>query len=132
MLDDGPARIVGFVLAFVVVIVLHGVLGELVPKRISLAAAEKSLLVLAVPMRVFVRVMRPVIAVVNRAAGAVLRLLKVPQREELMMAGTASELARLIDASHQRGPHRGAPAPAAVGRHRVPQPARFRRDGAAR
>ena len=37
------------------------------------------------------------------AAGAVLRLLNVPQREELMMAGTASELARLIDASHKRG-----------------------------
>jgi CBS domain containing-hemolysin-like protein len=103
VLDEGPARIAGFVLAFVVIVVLHGVLGELVPKRISLAAAEKSLLALAVPMRGFVRVMRPVIAVVNRAAGAVLRVLKVPQREELMMAGTASELARLIDASHRRG-----------------------------
>lgn len=102
-LAEGPARIVGFVLAFVVVIVLHGVLGELVPKRISLAAAERSLLALAVPMRGFVRVMRPVIAAVNGAAGAVLRLLRVPQRDELMMAGTASELARLIDASRARG-----------------------------
>lgn len=103
VLADGPARVVGFVLAFVVIIVLHGVLGELVPKRISLASAETALLALAVPMRGFVRVMRPVIAVVNRAAGAVLRLLKVPQREELMVAGTARELARLIDASRERG-----------------------------
>ena len=103
VLSNGAARVVGFVLALVVLVLLHGVLGELVPKRISLATAERALLVLAVPMSWFVRFMRPVIAVLNRAAGAVLGLLDVPQRDELMMAGTASELARLIDASRERG-----------------------------
>ena len=103
VLAAGPARVVGFVLALVVVVLLHSVLGELVPKRISLAKAERALLVLAVPMSWFVKVMRPVIAVLNRAAGAILGLLHVPQRDELMMAGTASELARLIDASRARG-----------------------------
>ena len=103
VLSPGAAKVAGFVLGLVVVVLLHGVLGELVPKRISLATAERALLVLAVPMSWFVWVMRPVIAVLNRAAGAVLGLLHVPQRDELMMAGTASELARLIDASRDRG-----------------------------
>ncbi len=103
VLSAGPARVVAFVLALIVVVLLHGVLGELVPKRISLATAEKALLVLAVPMSWFVQLMRPVITVLNAIAGAVLKLLKVPRREELLVAGTASELGRLIDASRARG-----------------------------
>lgn len=103
ILAETPARIVAFVLALIVVVVLHGVLGELVPKRISLASAERALLVLAVPMSWFVQLMRPVITALNAAAGGVLKLLKVPQRDELLVAGTASELGRLIDASATRG-----------------------------
>jgi CBS domain containing-hemolysin-like protein len=103
VLGERAAQVAGFVLALAVIVLLHGVLGELVPKRISLATAERALLVLAVPMSWFVRLMRPVIAVLNRIAGAILAVLHVPQRDELMTSGTPSELARLIDRSHERG-----------------------------
>jgi CBS domain containing-hemolysin-like protein len=103
LMAERAASVVSFVLALVIVVLLHGVLGELVPKRIALASAERALLVLAVPMSGFVRLMRPVIALLNHLAGAVLRVLRVPRRDQLMTAGTASELARLIDRSAERG-----------------------------
>lgn len=82
-----PARLApdaGFVLAVVATTYLNLVVGELVPKQIALQSAEAIAIVSAGPMAVFARAMAPLVWVLNRSSGALLRLLGVritPQPE---------------------------------------------------
>ena len=51
------------------------VLGEIVPKRLALAAAERTALIVAVPVATLARIARPMVWLVDAAAGLILALL---------------------------------------------------------
>lgn len=92
-----------FALALAVVVVLHVLIGEMVPKNLAIAEPERLALWL-VPMLVgFVKVVRPVIALFNMLANSLLRLLKVQPKDELETAYTSSELAELLVESRREG-----------------------------
>lgn len=94
---------VAFVVALILVATLHIVLGEMVPKNIAIAGPERSA-VLLVPMHVaFVRLVKPVIVLLNWIANAVLRLVRVEPKDELDTAYTPDELAGLIGESRREG-----------------------------
>lgn len=65
---------IAIVIAFLLITSLHVILGELVPKSLALQRAEQVALAVAAPMDVFLTLTRPLIFVMNTAAGAVLRL----------------------------------------------------------
>jgi CBS domain containing-hemolysin-like protein len=60
--------------AFIVITFLHIVLGELAPKSIALVNPERVSRIVVQPLRLFSRVMRPFIAILNGAANAILRI----------------------------------------------------------
>ena len=64
---------VAVVIAFVLITALHVTLGELVPKSLALQRAERVALAVAAPMDFFLAITGPLIAVMSRAAGFVLR-----------------------------------------------------------
>lgn len=92
------AHAVSVVLAFSVITYLHVILGEVVPKSISLQQAERVALVVATPLEVFVALSRPVLRVMGASARLVLRMLGthemreggVHSPEELKLVVTAS------------------------------------------
>ncbi len=92
-----------FVVAMSVVVYLHVVLGEMVPKNIALAGPERSALVLGPPMMVVVTVLRPVVVLLNAIANGVLRLMRVEPRDEVASAFTREEVAALVDESRGEG-----------------------------
>jgi len=102
-LPDGLVHGIGFALALAIVVFLHMVLGEMVPKGLALAAPERTLLVLSGPNRVYVTVFRPVIRTLNALANAGVRALGVEPRDELATAHTPEELARLLAESREGG-----------------------------
>ena len=102
-LPHGLVTALAFVLALAFVAFLHSVFGELVPKNLAIADAERSLSILAAPMAVFVAVFKPVVIVLDALAGAGLRLLKVQRRRELVSAHTADELGHLVSAARAQG-----------------------------
>src|SRR5205085_906875 len=53
---------------------MHVILGELVPKSLALQRAEQVALAVAAPMDVFLTLTRPLIFVMGRSAGTVLRI----------------------------------------------------------
>jgi len=61
--------------AFLIVTVLHVILGELVPKNLAVRRAEHLLLVLARPLRIVHRVLRPVLPLFERISAWILRLM---------------------------------------------------------
>ncbi|MCP3802161.1 hemolysin family protein [Allokutzneria sp. A3M-2-11 16] len=92
-----------FVLAMAIVVVLHIVLGEMVPKNIAIAGPERSAILL-VPVHVaFVRLVNPLIQLFNVAANGTLRLMRVEPKDELDTAYTSDELSALIAESRREG-----------------------------
>ena len=92
-----------FVLALSVVVYLHVVLGEMVPKNIALAGPDRTALMLGPPLVVVVTVLRPVIVALNAVANATLRLLSVEPRDEVSSTFTREEVAALVEESQREG-----------------------------
>ena len=65
------------VLAFLVISYLHVVLGEVVPKNLSIAQADKLAAIVAPALLVFYRLSLPFVVVVERSAGVITRVLKL-------------------------------------------------------
>ncbi|ADP82927.1 hemolysin family protein [Pseudofrankia inefficax] len=94
---------IAFVLALVLVTVLHVVIGETVPKNIALGAPDRAALVLTPPLAGLVLVLRPVIVALNWVANASLRLVRIEPKDEVASVFTRDEVAGLVDESRREG-----------------------------
>jgi len=77
--------------------------GELVPQNLGISAPLPTAKVVAGPLRMFTRAVRPLITVLNGSANRVLRAVGVEPQEELSSARTPDELAALVRRSAQVG-----------------------------
>ncbi len=102
-IPDSVLHTVSFVIAITIVVVLHVLLGEMVPKNIALAGPESSAMLLVPPYLFWVRVARPVIAVYNWCAHVILRALGVEARTELENTVSSVELSEMIAESLHEG-----------------------------
>jgi CBS domain containing-hemolysin-like protein len=102
-LPSASAHTVAFVIALTVVVFLHMVVGEMVPKNIAIAEPERTSLWLAVPMSGFTTVFRPVVRLLNLLANGFLRLLRVEPVDELSEARTGEEIAAMLTDSRREG-----------------------------
>ena len=94
---------IAFAVGLSVVVYLHVVLGEMIPKNIALAGPDRAALVLGTPIWAIVSVTRPVIRVVNSMASAVLRLVNVGLMDEVSSTYTREEVAALVEESRGEG-----------------------------
>jgi CBS domain containing-hemolysin-like protein len=86
-----------------VVVYLHVVLGEMIPKNIALAGPDRAALVLGTPIWAIVSVTRPVIRAINFLASGVLRLVGVRLMDEVSSTYTREEIAALVEESRGEG-----------------------------
>ena len=93
----------GFAVALAIVVYLHVVMGEMIPKNIALAGPDRAALVLGPPIWGIVTVLRPVISVINVIASGVLRLAGVQLRDEVSSTYTREEVAALVEESRGEG-----------------------------
>ncbi|HEY7598251.1 MAG TPA: hemolysin family protein [Actinophytocola sp.] len=103
---DLPAAVlhpIAFAVSLVLVSILHIVLGEMVMKNIAIAAPERTAVLLTPVLVGWIRLIRPVISLLNACAKGVLRLLKVEPKDEIEGAHTREELASLIADSRAEG-----------------------------
>jgi CBS domain containing-hemolysin-like protein len=101
-------HVIGFAIALCIVTMLHTLIGEMVPKNLTLAGPERAAMWL-VPMHyAFCRCTRPLLLMFTALAGAVLKLLHVQPKGELDNAYTTDELASLIAESRDEGLLEGA------------------------
>jgi CBS domain containing-hemolysin-like protein len=94
---------IAFAIALLIVSVLHVLLGEMVTKNIAIAAPERTAVWLTPFLVAWVRLVRPVISLLNWMANGILRLLKVEPKDELEASYTPEELASLIADSRREG-----------------------------
>ena len=100
---DGLVHPISFVIALGIVVYLHVVLGEMVPKNIAIAGPEQAALLLGPPMMGIVTILSPVIRALNAIANATLRLIGVEPRDEISSAFTREEVAALVEESRGEG-----------------------------
>ena len=94
---------IAFVLALLVVVYLHVVLGEMVPKNLAVSGPDRAVLLFGPPLVWVARVMRPVIVALNWLANHVLRLFRVEPRDEVASAFTAQEVQSIVERSQAEG-----------------------------
>ncbi|GAB4900397.1 hemolysin family protein [Mycobacterium avium subsp. hominissuis] len=90
-------------IALAIVVTLHVLLGEMVPKNIALAGPERTAMLLVPPYLAYVRAARPFIAFYNRCASVVVRALGVEPKEELEITVSPVELSEMIAESESEG-----------------------------
>jgi putative hemolysin len=89
-------------ISFILITFLHVILGELVPKSLALQRAEQVALAVAGPMDVFLTLTRPLLFVMSRAAGWVLRIFG-SRRIRQGPVHSPDELKLIVTASRQFG-----------------------------
>ena len=90
------AHAAGVTVAFILITMLHIVLGELAPKALAIRYAERTTLIVARPIDWFFRVFYPAIWVLNGMANGVLRLLGLPVASSEERAHSEEELRILL------------------------------------
>ncbi|WP_433602819.1 hemolysin family protein [Nocardia sp. CA-135953] len=110
---EGPFGLVGlpeqllhpvaFAIALAIVVILHILFGEMIPKNIALAGPERSALLLVPAHLMWLRLARPLIALYNLAANLSLRMLRVEPKDELEATVSSVELAEMIGESRSEG-----------------------------
>jgi CBS domain containing-hemolysin-like protein len=102
-LPEGLVHPLGWVIALALVVFLHLVIGEMVPKNLAMAAPERTALWLGPGLVAFARLCRPVTAALGACARAVLILFRVEPKDEVEAVFTSEQLNRLVEDSGQAG-----------------------------
>jgi CBS domain containing-hemolysin-like protein len=102
-LSVGVTEVLAFAAALLLATAVQMVFGELVPKNIALSRPVASVLWVVIPLLVFTKVTRPLIAVLNGTANQILRLVGVEPVEELRSARTPDELASVVRRAGMQG-----------------------------
>ncbi|MDP9167530.1 MAG: hemolysin family protein [Actinomycetota bacterium] len=101
--SDAVLHTVSFVVALTVVVVLHVLLGEMVPKNIAIAGPESAAMLLVPPYLIWIRIAKPFIAFYDWCAKATLRAFGVEAKNELENTVSMIELSEMIAESLSEG-----------------------------
>lgn len=93
----------GFVLALAVVTFLHLVIGEMAPKSWAIAHPERAATMMAIPMRAFMTVTRPMLIALNQAANWCLRRIGVTPVDDIDSGQDPDALRHLVEHSAKVG-----------------------------
>ena len=97
------ADVAALIAALAVVVFLHVLYGEMIPKNISIAAPERAAVLLVPPLVVVSRVVAPVIRAMDWVSKAVVRMSGVEPKDEVSAAFTVEEVAHILEESREEG-----------------------------
>lgn len=111
------ADVVAFAIALLAVTFLHVTFGEMVPKNISVSVADKAALLLAPPLMLIARGVKPAIVALNWSANHILKLMRIEPKDEVSSSFTLEEVQSIVQestpwcTSRRRSPSRRTAAP---------------------
>ena len=91
------------VLAILIVVYLHVVVGEMVPKNLAIAGPERSAMLLVPPLMWVMKVAKPVILAMDWVSKAFVRAMGIDPKDEVGAAFTAEEVQHIVTESHREG-----------------------------
>ncbi|RKD97252.1 hemolysin family protein [Halopiger aswanensis] len=103
LLPESALHLVAFAVGFGFITFLHVVFGELAPKTVAIAEAERVALLVSPPMKFFYYVLLPGIIVFNGTANRFTRLLGIPPASETDETLSEDEIRTVLARSGQQG-----------------------------
>lgn len=100
---EGLVHPIAFVIATLLVVWAHVVLGEMVPKNLALVGPERAALLLGPFMLGVVWLLKPVVVSLNAIANVTMRLFRIEPKDELSSSYTHDEVAGLVEESRREG-----------------------------
>ncbi|SDD55607.1 Hemolysin, contains CBS domains [Sanguibacter gelidistatuariae] len=94
---------IAFVVALAIVVYLHVVFGEMVPKNLSVSGPDKAVMWFGPPLVYIGRAVRPIIVALNWLANHAVRLAGVEPKDEVASAFTAEEVQSILEHSRAQG-----------------------------
>ncbi|WP_022918214.1 hemolysin family protein [Ruania albidiflava] len=102
-LPAAASHAVALVIALAIVVYLHVVLGEMVPKNLAVAAPGSAAMWFGPPLVWVSRAVSPVIRFLNWVANLLLRLVGIEPKDEVTSTFTAEEVAAIVERSRAEG-----------------------------
>jgi CBS domain containing-hemolysin-like protein len=102
-LGPGAVSALSSAIALVLATVFSMIFGELLPQFLGISVPLATAKVVALPVRVFAALAKPLIVVLNGSANGFLRSVGIEPQEELSGARTPQELASLVQRSAEAG-----------------------------
>ncbi|WP_026925103.1 hemolysin family protein [Glycomyces arizonensis] len=100
---EAAAHPIGFTVALLVVVFLHMVVGEMMPKSWAISHPETSAMALIWPFTGYVAVTKPILLGLNHGANLMLRMFRVEPADEKAQAHSPEELRYLLRSSVEAG-----------------------------
>ena len=94
---------ISFAVAFTFITLMHVVLGELVPKSVAIAKAEKSVLAIAKPLHIFWIIFSPLIKTFDFLASVSLKILGIKPPKDSEVAHSEEEIKIIVGESLKGG-----------------------------
>ena len=85
------------------IVVAHVLLGEMVPKNLTLALPDRAALALGPPLAAFAGAFTPALKAIDVVADLTLKLMRISKRDELNTVYGLHEVAELAEESHREG-----------------------------
>lgn len=102
-IPENALHVVALIIALLIVVFLHMVVGEMAPKNVAIASPERSATAMAHVFRGYVIVFKPLIVLLNAISNGVLRLFGVKPADSLEVGHSADDLAMIIGAGQEEG-----------------------------
>ncbi|OZD60346.1 hypothetical protein CH263_22105 [Rhodococcus sp. 06-1059B-a] len=102
-IPDAFLHPISFTIALGLVVVLHILIGEMVPKNIAIAGPERTAMILVPIHLMFIKLAKPLISFYNVCANLTLRALRIEPKDELDSSVSADELSQMIGESRSEG-----------------------------
>ena len=94
---------IALVIALTIVVFLHVVIGEMVPKNVALAGPDRVAVLLGPPIWAIAQVFRPLLIIINTIAKGVLSLVGVSLANEVSATYTREEVSAMVEESRGEG-----------------------------
>lgn len=101
--DEVTAHAIALVLSLLLVLYLHVVFGEMVPKNLSIARSESTLLVLAPALVTMGKVLGPIVRFLDAVANWFIRHMGFEPKSEIAATYTVAEVANIVEVSREEG-----------------------------
>ncbi|YAL83712.1 hemolysin family protein [Dermacoccaceae bacterium W4C1] len=102
-IPEGLLHPIAFTISLIIVVGLHVVIGEMVPKNIALAGPDRAALLLGPPLVLISRALHPIVIAMNWLANKILHLFNVEPRDEVASAFTREEVHDMVEESSREG-----------------------------
>lgn len=102
-IPEGMVHPIAIVCALVLVVYLHVVLGEMVPKNLAVTTPEKVSYILVPPLVAISKILLPIVHSLNWFANRIISIFGFEPKDEVGAAFTVDEVASIVNASKKAG-----------------------------